>query len=133
MPYPLNFAKKNIEGTAKKKAAPPGEYDCVLKDIKPAPGYVDGAAFVFGYTLTNMNSGQKYEKTETVLNDPGNERFDKIMSNIEKHGVNIENVEDLLGLHEHVSIMYEVVRGRSYLNIVNREFIEMLPVGGEKE
>ena len=124
MPYPLNFAKKNIETTTSKRSAPPGVYDSVLVHIEPAPGYVPGDGYLFTYQLTSEKTGQRFEKTETFLNDSCNERFITIVDEVTNGGFELSDVEDLLGLHERVTLAYEAVRGRSYLNITEREFID---------
>lgn len=128
MPYPLAFAKKNIN-SVNNTSVRPGEYDAVLIDIKPNPKFKEGHAFIFTYDLTDLKTGQKYQKSETIINSLENPRLDAILRNLEDNAVTIENVEDLIGLHEHLDLRYEVVGTKPYCNIVSRKFIDFMPIG----
>ena len=129
MAYPLAYAKKSVNSTPNTSVRP-GDYDAVLIDIKQNPKFKEGHAFIFTYDLTDLKTGDKYQKTETLINSFENPRIEAILHNLEDNAIEIENVEDLLGLHEHLSIRYEVVGTRSYCNIVGREFIDFVALGG---
>ena len=127
MPYPLAYAKKSVNSTPNTSVRP-GDYDSVLIDIKPNPNFKLGHAFIFTYDLTDLKTGQKYQKSETIINSFENPRLEAILRNLEDNTVTIENVEDLVGLHEHLALRYEVVGSKPYCNVVSREFIDFIQV-----
>lgn len=130
MPYPLAYSKKNITSTPKNSVRP-GDYDSILVDIKPNTKFVDGDAFIFSYELADLKTGEKYQKSETIFNKFDNPRLEAILRNLEDHNIAIENVDDLLGMHEKLILKYEIVGSRAYCNVVEREFIDFVPVGGD--
>ena len=127
MAYPLAYAKKSINSTPNSSARP-GEYDSILVDIKPNPKFVDGDAFIFSYELTDLKTGDKFQKSETIFNRFDNPRLKTILDHLKDHEIAIENVEDLLGMHEKLTLKYEVVGTRAYCNIIDREFIDFMNV-----
>lgn len=129
MAYPLAYAKKSINSTPNTSVRP-GEYDSVLIDIKPNPKFVEGDAFIFTYDLTDTKTCEKYSKSETLINRSDNPRLKIILDNLKAHKIAIENVDDLLGMHENLTLKYEVSGSRAYCNIVGREFVDFVPVGG---
>lgn len=120
---PLNLAKKSLTDSPKKKFAPPGTYDSILTKIEPAPGFETGHAFTFFYELTDVITGKKFTKSEVILNDYHNSRFKTIIDSITDEGINVENIEDLLHMHERITIKKVVSNGHPYSNIVERSFL----------
>ena len=131
MGSPLKHARNRKTNNRKNNEPRPGVYLSTLVEITPAPGYRDGDAYVFTYSLTDKNSGAQYVKKETFFNNAQNERFDNLITKIEAHGFVINDIDDFLGLHEEVVLMKEVNNNVPYLNVYDRTFIDFLPI--EKE
>lgn len=124
MSYPLGKAQKNLIGGGGYggKKLKPGSYTSEIIEVKEKPGYVKGQAFVIVYRLTDDN-GNEYEKTETFINDFAVPRTKAFVDYVEDSVHELEVVEDLVGLKEKVSLEYEVITGKTYLNITERSVI----------
>lgn len=106
----------------KKTLVPVGTYDSVIISASYSEEYVDGEAFVLSYELQD-NKGNKYSYSETFINDVGNARTAKFDEYLDANGVALDDITELKGLTEKVTIKKQVVGSRSYLNIVDREFV----------
>lgn len=124
MKHPITHAIKNLNISTSTSSLRVGTYDSVLVDVQPNEKFIDGAAYTFKYELTDPQTGEKFEKSETIINDARNKRFNTILKNLKNKGIIVTNFEDFVGMKERVTLKYEPVGGRSYLNIVDREFIE---------
>ena len=118
MGYPLRQARNGKSKTGLR----PGEYDCLVKELKDADGYVPGDAFTFVYELSRGDKVWSYK--ETFLNDLDDVRTKALMKHLEKKGISEENIEKFVGCREKVKLLKQVVDNRGiYLNIVEREFV----------
>ena len=124
MATPLNKKDKNLFGfgnTSNKKLRP-GGYVSDIVSVEEKPDYVKGQAYILTYKLTDL-AGNTYTKTETFINDFKNPRTKEFIDYLEDAGYAIDNVEDLVGIKENVTLEYEVVYGSTYLNITQREVV----------
>lgn len=121
--FPINHAIKNFNRKTNTKFAPAGEYESIITSIKPAPSYREGDAFIFCYRLTCTSSGQQYDKSEIILNDTQNNRFNMILSNLPDNGASLTCIEDLIGLQEILILENIVDNGLKYTNITGRRYV----------
>ena len=100
----------------------PGIYDAVMTYAGDNPWYVDGEAFEIRYKLTDEH-GYEYTHRETFFNDLNNARTAEFEEYLQKNGLTLGNPSALIGCKEKLEFKKHNQNGRTYLNIVKREFL----------
>lgn len=111
--------KKNT--TRKSDYIPLGIHDATVKDVRPAPGYKLGEAVEIVYSVHCGNSIREY--SEIFVNDPKNSRTAEFDVYLTEHNVTSDDWTMLTGLEEKLEFGKEIKNGRTFVNIVNREFV----------
>lgn len=118
----LKKANKKI-GMVEKKLRP-GNYLSEIIEVKDAPGFRVGDAFLITYNLVDKSSSDEFTKKETYINDRENPRTDKLLTYLEENGVDVQEYIDFVGIHEEITLEYQVNNGTKFLNIGARTFVE---------
>lgn len=122
MDYPLGKASFAPLGKiSNNKKVLPGTYDSTVVAIVPAQGWAEGKAFEFTYKL-KTNSGET-EKKEVFVNSLKNPRTLEFVKYLANNGVEIESLEEVLGLKEQLTFEFDEINGVKYLNITSRRYI----------
>ena len=114
----FDFNSKESSGYKKLKLVP-GDYTSTVKSVDWADGYIKGKAIKISYHLTSK-SGSEFEFSE-VFWVRGSSRSVDFNEYLKSNG--IFNVDDFVGCEEKLTLMNDVRNGKTYLNIVDREFI----------
>ena len=112
----LKYSKKSS------KKMVPGTYDSVITYAGDNPEYVEGEAFEIRYELVGEN-GDRYTHRETFCNDAENARTAEFEEYLQQNGMTLGNPSALIGCKERLEFKKHNQGGRTYLNIVNREFV----------
>lgn len=109
--------------TAQKVYLTPGPYESTVVSVEPAPGYAKGQAVKVTYDLVDSagNHFPYYETFRTV--DPLGDHSNTFFDYLDKNG--ISKWEDLVGCQEVLTLQYEFVGSRKYLNVdqSTRQFV----------
>ena len=99
----------------------PDVYTSTVISVEPAPGYAEGQAEKVTYELVNQ-SGAHYPYHEIFRTAyPVGDRSKAFFDYLDDNG--ITEWEDFVGCQEVLTLQFEYVRGRRYLNITDRHFI----------
>ena len=124
MKTPLNAAQWQPVGFNNNYDKPsPGEYTSTVIKIEEAPSYKAGDAYKITYLMSSTEDSREFEKSEIFINSMQNERTAKLINDWKNDGFIVNNIEDILGVMESVTLEYEVIRGNPYLNITKRNFV----------
>ena len=107
----------------KKNAVPTGDYHSTIVGVRNADGYSENEAIVVRYELKD-DKGNVFTFEEHFLNDLDNPRTEKFDTYLSKNGVALNSFEDLVGLEEELTLEKQVRAGRTYVNVVKRDFIK---------
>ena len=112
--------KKN---TGNKKSVPPGDYDGIIKDAKENVDYQKGMAIDIYYQLTQ---GEKvYTYKETFIVGYPNDRTEDFDRYLQDNGIDTSDLANLVGIKEKLVLKKVIApNGRTYVNIVEREFVK---------
>ncbi len=122
MDYPLGKASfAHLGKDSNKKKIIPGTYDSTIVAIVPAQGWAEGKAFEFTYKLKSDSS--EAEKKEVFVNSLKNFRTLGFVEYLAKNGVEIESLEEVLGLKEQLTFEFDEINGVKYLNITMRKYV----------
>ena len=107
----------------RKNAVPAGHYSSTVVGVRNADGYSENEAIVVSHKLKN-DKGDIFTFEEHFLNDLENPRTEEFDSYLNKNGVVLYSFEDLVGLEEELTLEKQVRAGRTYVNVVKRDFIK---------
>jgi len=108
----------------RKSTVPAGAYNSVVTGVRDAEGYSKGQAIVITYEFKkDSGEGKVYTFEELFLNDLENPRTEAFDNYLGKNGVVLNGFGDLVGLKEKLTLEKQVRSGRSFMNIVSREFV----------
>ena len=103
-----------------KREPKPGTFNFTVTDVGPAPGYKPGHAAIVSYELVDKN-GVKYPYQETFrLVKPFREHSKKFFEYLEDNG--IDDLSEIVNGQGELTLQYEFVGARRYLNVAEREF-----------
>lgn len=112
----LKYSKKSS------KKMVPGIYDATITYAGDNPEYVEGEAFEIRYKLLDEN-GYEYAHRETFFNDLDNARTAEFEEYLQQNGMTLGNPSALIGCKERLEFKKHNQNGRTYLNVVKREFV----------
>lgn len=111
---------KKAAATVKKPGLRPGIYTSTVVSVESAPGYAEGHAQQVSYELAD-SAGNVYTYREIFRTaEPVGQRSENFFDYLADNG--ITEWEQLVGCQERVTLLYEFVGSRKYLNIVERQF-----------
>lgn len=114
--------------TKKKKAlaknsAPqliPGVYNSSITSVTFDERYDNFIGLRINYELTDKD-GRTFEFDELFHNVPGNQRTEEFIQYLENSGIDTDDVQNLVGFTEILTLKWTVKHHRQYLTIVNRK------------
>ncbi len=121
MAFPGGFNR----ATTKKKTTndiPVGKPIGKITDVVETEGYVKGDAFTIKYELIYDN-GKVYEHSEVFINDLDNPRTAAFEKHLTDNGIVFDDLDELVGITERLTVQKQVRNGRTFTNITEREFI----------
>lgn len=112
---------KKAATTAKKPGLRPGTYTSTVVSAESAPGYAEGHAQQVSYELAD-SAGNVYTYREIFRTaEPVGQRSEFFFDYLADNGVT--EWDEFVGCQEQVTLLYEFVGDRKYLNIVKRQFV----------
>lgn len=116
----FDFNNKKPSGYKRAKLKP-GEYTSTVKSVDWADGYVKGKAIKIAYDLV-AKDGSEHEFSEIFWVN-GSDRSGDFNQYLKDHGIN--HVDDFVGCKEKLTLLNDIHKGKTYLNIVEREFVSL--------
>lgn len=103
----------------------PGTFLSTLIEVNEAPGWAPGKAVELVFQV-EVSEGKFVEKKSTMVCSTKNPRTKEFVTYLKKSNVTFKYFEELIGLQEMLTFMYDDVNGHRYLNILSREFVSMI-------
>lgn len=114
--------QKNVLKSTKRRIPTPGVYQATVTAVVSPAGYAPDNAIEVHYVLTEPKSGEQIPyKERFYIVEPMSERTVVFEAHLDEIGV--EAYEDYVGCELILTLMKEVKRGRSFVNVVERHLL----------